>query len=49
MAYKWVVLLNIVIMITYAIVAIHFEKWWIMLFSAISLFSYKTGDESNNG
>ena len=45
--YKWIVLLNIVIMVVYAIVAIYFEKWWIVLLSAFSLFTYRSKDDDS--
>lgn len=44
---KWValLLLNSVPIICLTLVAIHFEKWWIVLFALLFGFNYKSSDK----
>ena len=38
-------IINCVSIITFAVLAIHFDKWWIVLFSALFLFTAKSEKE----
>ena len=42
-----VILMNIIILAIFACVAVHFDKWWIILFSLLGMASYKGGEENN--
>ena len=47
LSYMFATIKNIVCLVAFAWVAIHFNKWWIMLFSGLFLgsFTFKTGGE----
>jgi hypothetical protein len=46
--YKWLVLKNIIAIICFTILAIVFNKWWIILFSILFLTTFKSKG-GNNG
>lgn len=43
----WCMLSNIVSIICFTFLAIHFEKWWIVLFAAIFILTYKSENKLN--
>ena len=45
---RMIVILNTVVLLCFTALAIHFEKWWIVLFACFFLFSKKTIQEEDN-
>ncbi len=49
--YKWLVIKNIIAIICFTILAVCFDRWWIVLFSLLFLTLFDTeekkGDEKN--
>ena len=43
--YKWFILKNIIAIICFTILAIVFNKWWIILFSILFLTTFKSKGE----
>ena len=43
-----VVLGNVAIVGVFAFLAIHFNKWWIVLFSILLMMGYKMSDDEND-
>lgn len=45
--YISVMIINVIVMLCWTALAIHFNKWWIALFAALCFASLRTTDESN--
>lgn len=43
--YKWLILKNIVVIICFTVLAIVFNKWWIILFSLLFLTYFNSEGE----
>lgn len=46
--YKWLILKNIIVIICFTILAIVFDKWWIVLFSALFYTSITSKEDDDN-
>ena len=42
--FSWAIC-NIAIIVSFTMLALHFGKWWIVLFAAFFVFSYKNKDD----
>ena len=43
--YITVMIINVVAMLCWTVLAIHFDKWWIVLFAALCFSSFRTTDD----
>ena len=44
----FVIILNIIVFLGWVHLAIHFDKWWLALFSWVGMMSYKSNDNEQN-
>ena len=47
MSYISVAVINVIVMVCWTALAIHFDKWWIALFAVLCFSSLRTTDDNS--